>query len=34
MNDKCNEINEELNCLVIVDDGVYMICDMIEEELL
>jgi len=32
MNDKRNETNEESNCLVTVDDGAYMTCDMIEEE--
>ena len=32
MNDKRNETNEELDCLVTVDDGAYMTCDMIEEE--
>lgn len=32
MNDKRDETNEELDCLVTVDDGAYMTCDMIEEE--
>jgi hypothetical protein len=32
MNDKRNETNEELDCLVTVDDGAYMTCDMTEEE--
>ncbi|MEJ2166456.1 MAG: hypothetical protein P8X90_13065 [Desulfobacterales bacterium] len=32
MNDKRNETNEELDCLVTVDDGAYMTCDMIAEE--
>jgi hypothetical protein len=32
MNDERNETNEELDCLVTVDDGAYMTCDMIEEE--
>jgi hypothetical protein len=32
MNDKRNETNEELDCLVTVNDGSYMTCDKIEEE--
>jgi hypothetical protein len=32
MNDKSKETNEELDCLVTVNDGSYMTCDMIEEE--
>jgi hypothetical protein len=32
MNDKRHETDEELDCLVTVDDGSYMTCDMIEEE--
>ena len=32
MNDKHNTADEELDCLVTVDDGAYMTCDMIEAE--
>jgi hypothetical protein len=32
MNDKRSETNEELDCLVTVNDGSYMTCDKIEEE--
>jgi len=32
MNDKSNEIEEELDCHVTVNDGAYMTCDMIEEK--
>ncbi|MBT8365186.1 MAG: hypothetical protein KJP23_10810 [Deltaproteobacteria bacterium] len=33
MNAQSNETNEELDCHVTVNDGSYMTCDMIEEEL-
>ena len=32
MNDKRIETHEELDCLVTVNDGSYMTCDMVEEE--
>ena len=32
MDDKHNEADKELDCLVTVDDGAYMTCDMVEEE--
>jgi len=33
MTDKRNETNAELDCLVTVEDGAHMTCDMIEEGL-
>jgi hypothetical protein len=32
MSKERNESNEEVDCLVTVNDGAYMTCDMIEEE--
>lgn len=32
MNKEKHEAEEELDCLVTVNDGSYMTCDMIEEE--
>ena len=32
MSKEKNETNEEVDCLVTVNDGAYMTCDMIEEE--
>ena len=32
MDEEKNKINEELDCLVTVNDGSYMTCDMIEQE--
>ena len=32
MNEEKHNTNEELDCLVTVNDGAYMTCDMIEEE--
>ena len=31
MSNERPEINEEIDCLVTVNDGAYMTCDMIEE---
>ena len=32
MSKERNETNEEVDCLVTVNDGAYMTCDMIEEK--
>ena len=32
MSDESHETNEEIDCLVTVNDGAYMTCDMIEEK--
>ena len=32
MNKEKHEAEKELDCLVTVNDGAYMTCDMIEEE--
>ena len=32
MNDNRHETNEELDCLVTVEDGAYVTCDKIEAE--
>lgn len=32
MDEQSHEANEELDCLVTVNDGSYMTCDMIEAE--
>ncbi|MBT8370004.1 MAG: hypothetical protein HKO68_18690 [Desulfobacterales bacterium] len=32
MDEEKNKNNEELDCLVTVNDGSYMTCDMIEQE--
>ena len=32
MSDESHENNEEIDCLVTVNDGAYMTCDMIEEK--
>ena len=32
MNDNRNETDEELDCLVTVEDGAYVTCDKIEAE--
>ena len=31
MSNERNETNEEIDCLVTVNDGAYMTCDMVEE---
>jgi hypothetical protein len=32
MSNERRETNEEIDCLVTVNDGAYMTCDMIEEK--
>jgi hypothetical protein len=32
MSDESHETNEEIDCVVTVNDGAYMTCDMIEEK--
>jgi hypothetical protein len=32
MSNERDETNEEIDCLVTVNDGAYMTCDMIEEK--
>ena len=33
MSEKKHDNNEELDCTVTVEDGSYMTCDMIEDEI-